>query len=491
MPDPSQSTSITPGEPRSASWFTLLVLGTVLIFIVPVAIIGAVAVSNDGDGGGGTATASRSTTVELAEFSISGDLTVGAGNVTIAARNVGAIEHNLGVKELDALSPNIGAGGTTQLTLDNLAPGFYTLYCEIPGHEAAGMSATLTVLGDGGSASPSGGGDEEVDWDALDKAMTDSIKAYPASTEGVGNPMLEPVEVLSDGTKVFELTAKIAKWEVEPGRIVDAWTYNGVVPAPQIWVDQGDKVQVRVTNDLPMGTDIHWHGVHTPNDQDGVAPITQDLIPGNGGEFVYEFTAEENAIGMYHAHHHAQMQVINGMFGVFRIGENPIPRGVIVSGVYIPDDLEVAVDVPMILNDAGVIGYSINGKSFPATELFALEQGDWASVTYYNEGLQIHPMHMHQFPQLVYAKDGVPLDAPYWTDTLNVAPGERYTILFRADDPGVWVWHCHILTHVEREEGMFGMVTAIAVTEVPGFDQNENPVKPSNFLLTPDLQAAQ
>ena len=86
-------------------------------------------------------------------------------------------------------------------------------------------------------------------------------------------------------------------------------------------------------------------------------------------------------------------------------------------------------------------------------------------VHYFNEGLQIHPMHQHQFRQLVDAKDGVPLDHPYWVDTLNVAPGERYSVLMQLTDPGTWVWHCHILTPVEREEGMFGMVTAIVVED--------------------------
>ena len=135
----------------------------------------------------------------------------------------------------------------------------------------------------------------------------------------------------------------------------------------------------------------------------------------------------------------------------------------------------------MILNDAGTIGLSLNGKSFPATEPLVLNQGDWASITYYNEGLQIHPMHLHQFPQLVYAKDGIPLDNPYWVDTLNIAPGERYTVMFRADDAGTWVWHCHILSHVERTDGMFGMVTAIVVNETPGFDPEAVPVNPTNW----------
>ena len=171
------------------------------------------------------------------------------------------------------------------------------------------------------------------------------------------------------------------------------------------------------------------------------------------------------------------------MFGAITIGDNPIPYGQTVSGVTVPDeeDLNITVDMPMVLNDAGTIGYSLNGKSFPATEPVVMKQGEWGNITYYNEGLQIHPMHLHQFPQLVYAKDGIPLDEPYWVDTLNVAPGERYTVLFRANDPGVWVWHCHILTHVERTDGMFGMVTAIIVEEDPSFDPDEWPVDPHNW----------
>ncbi|MFP4634582.1 MAG: multicopper oxidase domain-containing protein [Nitriliruptoraceae bacterium] len=53
---------------------------------------------------------------------------------------------------------------------------------------------------------------------------------------------------------------------------------------------------------------------------------------------------------------------------------------------------------------------------------------------------------------------------------VDVAPGERYSVLVQATDPGVWVFHCHILTHAEREEGMFGMVTAVIVEEAEQTD---------------------
>ncbi|NDU79320.1 multicopper oxidase domain-containing protein, partial [Actinomadura sp. DSM 109109] len=112
----------------------------------------------------------------------------------------------------------------------------------------------------------------------MDKLMVDSMLAYPAETEGVGNQLLDH-RVMPDGTKQFELTAAVTPWEVAPGQFVDAWAYNGMVPGPTIKVDVGDKVRVIVHNETPMGTDIHWHGIMVPNEQDGVSPYTQEPIP--------------------------------------------------------------------------------------------------------------------------------------------------------------------------------------------------------------------
>ncbi len=480
---------LPPDESLSPSWFLGLVLGAVALCVAGlVAVVGlALAFQDDA----AAEAVSSTLSVDLKEFSISGQLTAPAGDVTLVIANSGTTTHNLGVRELGVLSADVGPGGSVELALGTLEPGTYEVYCDIAGHLDSGMVNTLTITGGSTGAEGAATVDHNAhegltteEWAAMDEAMMSSMKLFPAETEGKGNPILEPTEIKADGTKVFDLTAEIVDWEVEPGKVVEAWTYNGVVPGPQFLLDRGDKIEVRLVNNLPVDTDIHWHGVHTPNDQDGVAPYTQDPVPGNGGTFTYEFTVDDDAIGMYHAHDHGQLAVVNGMFGVFRVGENPIPYGSTISGVTIPDELQLAVDMPMILNDAGTIGLTLNGKGFPGTEPLVLEQGQWASVTYYNEGLQIHPMHLHQFPQLVYAKDGIPLDDPYWVDTLNIAPGERYTVIFRADDPGTWVWHCHILTHVERTTGMFGMVTAIVVTDNPDFDPDEVPVRPSNWRKT-------
>ncbi|MGK0274936.1 MAG: FtsP/CotA-like multicopper oxidase with cupredoxin domain [Ilumatobacter sp.] len=464
----------TPEKPRPEPSSRDAFLGTALVFLGGIGavimiggllVIALVSVLSD-SGDGGVDPISSDLDISLSEFSIDGELSAPAGNVTLNVVNGGAIEHNLEVRELGARTSNMMSRGVDSLALGKLEPGTYELFCSISGHAESGMTAEL-VITDADNFDPAAAANTHDDFtpEQMDKMMVDSMLAFPAETEGIGNQILEP-EILADGTKKFYLTAEVIPWEVSPGEIVDAWAYNGQVPGPQIKVDVGDNVQVELTNLTPMGTDIHWHGVHTPNDMDGVSPFTQDPVS-TGDTFTYEFLAEDPAIGMYHAHLHSQTSVINGMFAAIQIGPTPLPYGQTISGVTIPEDVVPVFDKPMVLNDAGTIGLSLNGKSFPATEAIVMNEGEWGVIHYYNEGLTAHPMHLHQFPQLIFAKDGIPLDQPYWSDTINVAPGERYSVLFQGDTVGTWVYHCHILTHVERTTGMFGMVTAVIVNPKP------------------------
>lgn len=439
------------------------VLALVLAFVAVVMAGGDDSTSVSTGGGG----AEQQVHVTLTEFAIGPEDIVVPEGGTLMVMNEGSTTHNLEVVGQDVATPDIPAGESADLDVSSLPAGTYDVRCNISGHADSGMTGTLTVGGDPAAADTAAAGSgahtdfTEADYQRMSDAMDASIGEFPAETEGVGNRLLRPT-VLQDGTKRFELTAAITPWEVAPGQIVDAWTYNGMVPGPMMQVDVGDHVEIVLHNELPAATDMHLHGVNVPNDMDGVAPITQDRIE-PGASFTYEFTTDEVAVAMYHAHHMGQMSVPNGLLGMFYVGEVPLPTGQTIGGQTVPADVQVSQHVPMVLNDAGVIGYALNGKSFPATAPIVGNVGDWILVDYANEGTQIHPMHMHQFDQIVVAEDGYPLDHPYTVDTLNVAPGQRLTVLVQLESPGTWVWHCHILPHVEREEGMYGMVTAVVV----------------------------
>ena len=86
-----------------------------------------------------------------------------------------------------------------------------------------------------------------------------------------------PPPSAADGVKEWNITAEITDWEVTPGQVVKAWTFNGTVPGPTLRGEVGDRIRVKYLNKLPLGLDIHMHGMILPNDMDGVAPLTQEL----------------------------------------------------------------------------------------------------------------------------------------------------------------------------------------------------------------------
>lgn len=392
------------------------------------------------------------------------------GRVVVRLTNVDTQVHNLSL--MGQKTPDLQPGDTAELDLGELAVGVYPMLCEIPGHADAGMAGNLHVIINAepgaytgtDTGSTAGGADADhlhgyATAEEMQAAMDARAMRFIEEQKGeFGGQMLEYTET-ADGFKEFQVTAMLADWEVEPGVVVQAYTYNGVVPAPQIHVEVGDMVRVVLKNDLPVGTTIHWHGIRVPSSMDGVPPFSQPAVM-PGETFVYEFEALEPAVGIYHSHNGAG-QVLDGLFGAITIGQMQTPPELLEQGFAATPDQTIN----MVLNDAGVIGLTLNGKSFPATQVYSGKVGDTVMVHYYNEGLQAHPMHLHQPLGWVIAKDGKELLVPTPGDTINIAPGERYTVLYKLVDPGVWAWHCHILTHAERDDGMFGMVTAFIVEE--------------------------
>jgi FtsP/CotA-like multicopper oxidase with cupredoxin domain len=287
--------------------------------------------------------------------------------------------------------------------------------------------------------------------DEMDAAHEAAVKKFVANVgkdPGFWKTTLEPK--MDGDVKVFEVTAADTEWEVSAGMKIPVMSYNGIVPGPEIRVTEGDRVRVVLTNKMVQSTAIHFHGCIVPNEVDGVPFITQPVCK-PGQSFTYEFVARNPGSHMYHSHHNAAEQVTKGLLAPFII--EPKDRS---------QDPAYDSDYTIIINDTG-LGLTFNGKSFPDTQPIVAKVGERIRVRYMNEGLMIHPMHLHGIEQVVFAKDGWNYKEPWTCDTLNVAPGERYDVLITAHSPGVWAFHCHVLTHAESTHGMFGMVTALIV----------------------------
>lgn len=450
------------------SKFAKSILGMMMIAVaVSALVLGVVAVlaMNSDSSAEGSSSASGSSVVEvtLTEFAVTFNPSVVlAGDVTFMVTNGGAVDHNFAIPSLNVRTAMLKAGESATLEVKGLEIGEVEYLCEVAGHSAAGMAGKLSVV-EAGSAMDmaTGSMSSSMSWQQMDKMMEEVAMKFPAKTSGIGNAEL-PYTMSDDGFKVFSLTAKVVPWEVEPGKFVDGWSYNGMIPGPVMHANVGDKIRIVLKNELPESTSLHLHGVRVPNSMDGVDPYTQKAIT-PGGTFSYEWTATEPSVGMYHSHHNAQVQVPNGLAGAILIGDWKA-MAMSAAGGRTKDSNNVAEqEVVMVLNDSGTIGLSLNGKSFPATSPYSLAIGESMVVHYYNEGNMTHPMHLHQPSGLVVAHDGKILESPFWADTLNVAPGERWTVVYTPKDAGVWAWHCHILTHAETPEGMRYMVTALIV----------------------------
>jgi len=99
-------------------------------------------------GGGGTAAGAIEIGADpgnALRFDVS-ELTAAAGTVTISMANPSSLPHNVAIKGngVDAKGEIVSSGGTSTVSAD-LAPGTYTFYCSVPGHEQGGMTGTLTV----------------------------------------------------------------------------------------------------------------------------------------------------------------------------------------------------------------------------------------------------------------------------------------------------------------------------------------------------------
>lgn len=133
---------------------------------------------------------------------------------------------------------------------------------------------------------------------------SDSTRITELTVKGVEAPI-----------KTFNLTAEAAKLDLGHGKTMNAWTFNGIAPGPELRVKQGDKVVVNLTNKLKVGVTIHWHGLNVPGAMDGIAGVTQDAVK-PGSTFTYTFIANQPGTFWYHSHQDSSNEVARGLYGV-------------------------------------------------------------------------------------------------------------------------------------------------------------------------------
>ena len=92
--------------------------------------------------------------------------------------------------------------------------------------------------------------------------------------------------------------------------------------------------------------------------------------------------------------------------------------------------------------------WSINGHLYPDVPMYVVREGETVTMRIHNGSGEVHPMHLHGHTALVLSRNGVAATgSPWLVDSLNVLDSETYEIAFLADNPGIWMDHCHNLVH--------------------------------------------
>ena len=113
---------------------------------------------------------------------------------------------------------------------------------------------------------------------------------------------------------------------------------------------------------------------------------------------------------------------------------------------------------PGFLDGVPGLWWTINGHKFPDVPMFMVAEGDVVRMRITNGSGQAHPMHLHGHHAVVLSRNGTAASgSPWWVDSLEVGNGETYEVGFVADNPGVWMDHCHNLPHAAQ-----GLVTHLA-----------------------------
>lgn len=265
----------------------------------------------------------------------------------------------------------------------------------------------------------------------------------------VFNPEVPPPTPAKNGVREFTLVIEEdQEHEVAPGVKMPAWTFNGSVPGPVLRATEGDLVRVKLVNKGKLPHTIHFHGVH-PARMDGVF----ELVP-PGGEFTYEFVARPFGIMPYHCHTMPTSQHIqNGLYGMMIVdpkeGRKPMREIAM---------LMTAFDID---RDGEADFYAWNGKAFQyADHPIDLKKGEPVRMYVANMFEEAMVPHLHGNMYDLYPT-GTTLKPTEHTDvkTLNIA--ERAILEFQYDEPGAYMFQCHVSEHMEQ--GLMGWFNVLDV----------------------------
>lgn len=249
------------------------------------------------------------------------------------------------------------------------------------------------------------------------------------------------------------------------------WLTNGKLGGETLAAMPGERVRLRLIN---SSSNVQWMGVAGAEfqvismdgqDLNGPEVIREQWIPIGGGQRydvwltmpdsgsqvkVYSRNKETLSVTLGDGAAPAKLDKKGAEFDLTAYGA-PLDDG-------ITADMAFDREYELVLGPL-----DINGKRFHEIPPIMVKEGEWIKISLKHELGAEHPMHMHGHLFKVLTKNGQPLTgSPVYADSVLLFQGDEYEIAFKADNPGLWMEHCHNLGHAAN--GMSMMINYEDVT---------------------------
>jgi bilirubin oxidase len=238
------------------------------------------------------------------------------------------------------------------------------------------------------------------------------------------------------------LTASAKRLALAPGKVTEAYAFNGSVPGPTLELYEGDHVIVHFRNELPEATTIHWHGLHIPAVMDG-SPL-HPVAP--GASYDYVFTIKPGTAGTYWYHPHPDVrsgyQIAKGLFGaiIVRARDDPL-RGIPERLLILSDNRfrpDGSVDFAEPQSIQGQIDevngregdvLLVNGQLAPTLSIRSGEVQRWRVINV--AAARVYRLALARHTLLHVGIDGGLFEHPVEVRDIEVANSERLELLVR------------------------------------------------------------
>ena len=221
------------------------------------------------------------------------------------------------------------------------------------------------------------------------------------------------------------------------------------MPGPVLEAEVGDVIEVHFRNadeNFLQPITMHPHGVRYTPDYDGT--FLHDFTRAGGfiapgEEFTYRWECLPGSVGAWPYHDHGPNHVLNlarGLFGSIIIrekGETPPDQEYF---LHIHSLAPPVTGMPQML-------HAINGRAYAGnTPTMRAKVGDRVAIHVFGTNSDFHTFHIHGHRWRN--------DAGMFVDSPAVGPSETLSVKFTEDNPGRWLYHCHVSSHMEA--GMVG-----------------------------------